>query len=204
MELLAGERREGESDKAVIAFNDYARMGAGRSLEKLCDRYQTATESLPTKRLATLKQWSIDFDWVERASAYDAIVDASKTAEIQRLRTEGLAADYARIQELDAIYQALKTEFKNGDGIWFTDIKMSAKGDTVDVPVFNKPLIDSMRGVLDDIAKEVGGRKIVQEHSGPGGGPIRHKEVKDLSDAELEAILAAERGGGTVPEAEGT
>jgi hypothetical protein len=36
------------------------------------------------------------------------------------------------------------------------------------VDVFNKALIDSLRGVLDDLAKEVGGRKVKteNEHSG--------------------------------------
>ena len=35
VQLLAGERCEGESDRAVVACNDYLRLGPGRSLRKL-------------------------------------------------------------------------------------------------------------------------------------------------------------------------
>lgn len=40
IELLAGERKENETDKAVIACNDYLRLSVGRSLEKLCEYYR--------------------------------------------------------------------------------------------------------------------------------------------------------------------
>ena len=201
-ELLAGERKENETGRSVQACNDYLRLGSGRSIEKLHRNYTESTsEESPSKSRRWLAEWSRKYDWVQRASVYDAQVDTSKTAEVQRLRTEGLAADYERLRELDSIYQALKGEFSNGDGLWYTDIKISAKGDTVDVPVFNKALIDSMRGVLDDIAKEVGGRKQINEHSGPGGKPIEYKEVKDLSDSELEDIAASGSTGTIAPKA---
>lgn len=208
MELLAGERKENETDRSVQACNDYLRLGSGRSIEKLHRNYTESTsDESPSKSLRWLAEWSRKYDWVQRASAYDAEIDASKTAEVQRLRTEGLAADYERLRELDSIYQALKGEFNGGLGIWFTDIKMSAKGDTVDVPVFNKPLIDSMRGVLDDIAKEVGGRKIIQEHSGPGGKPQEHVVKHDLSQLPtdelklLRNLIAKTVGGNAVTDA---
>ncbi len=173
IELLAGVRKENETDKAVIACNDYLRMGAGRSIDKVQQKYSDSTvESPPTKNLRVLFRWSSSFGWVERAQAYENALQAIESAEVQRLRTQGLAADFERIRELDTIYQALKVEFKEGKGLWYTDIKMSAKGDTVDVPVFNKALIDSMRGVLDDIAKEAGGRKVKSEITGKDGSDM--------------------------------
>ena len=195
VKLLAGEPKERETAKAIQACNDYLRMGPGRSLDKLCERYQIATEAPPTKRLQTLKGWSSAFGWVERAGLYDAEQEAAKTDEIARLRSEGLAADHERIRELDAIFQALKTEFAEGEGLWYKDTKLSAKGTSVVVDVFNKPLIDSMRGVLDDIAKEVGGRRqqLSMEHTGKDGGPIRVKTVQDLTDEQLASIAT---GGG--------
>src|SRR5258707_279364 len=109
-------------------------MGPGRSLEKLCDRYRNGIEgeSLepPTKRMTTLREWSVAHNWVERAQEYESALNASKSAEVKRLRTEGLAADFERIKELDNIYQALSREFAGGTGLWYWDIKMSAKGDT--------------------------------------------------------------------------
>lgn len=200
--LLVGERAERESLRAVQACNDYIRMGAGRSLEKLLNRYlndiESGLESPPSKRLSTLREWSAEFGWVARASSYDAIQDTAKTSEIQRLRTEGLAADHERIDELSEIYSKLKIEFLL-NGLWYKDVKLSAKGDKVDVEVFNAPLLTQMRGVLDDIAKEVGGRKQKIEHTGANGGPIEHRDVTDLSDDELANI--AGRGSRGITEA---
>lgn len=184
IELLAGERQESETDKAAIACNDYLRMGPGRSLEKLQEVYSKVTGiKPPTQNLRVMYGWSSRNGWVERARAYDAAQDAAKTAEIERLRTEGLAADYERIRQLGRMWAALDKEFNDGVGIWYMDIKMSAKGDTVDVPAFNAALLTQMRGVLDDLAKEVGGRKQSVEHSTSKADPftieVRHVNYRD-------------------------
>lgn len=176
---LAGERKPGETDKAVLALNDYLRMGPGRSLRDLHERYcqqsanGAATEKPPTERLRTLAEWSSVFGWQERVNVYDAEQDAAKTTEIQRLRTEGLAADHERIRQLGRIWAALDGEFRDGAGLWYKDIKISAKGDTVDVDVFNAALLTQMRGILDDLAKETGGRKQAVEHSTPKDNPFK-------------------------------
>lgn len=178
IQLLAGDRQPRETDAAVCACNDYLRMGVGRSVRNLQQKYSESTaEPPPTKTLRVLFRWSSEFQWQERASAYDAAQDAAKTAEIARLRTEGLAADYERIRELDSLYRLLRTELDDR-GVWHTDIKLSSRGDQVEVEVINKALIDSLRNVLDDIAKEVGGRKERKEISGPGGGPIQVEAVE--------------------------
>lgn len=196
VELLVGELKEGESNKAVMACNDYLRMGIGRSLFKLYDRYQNETETIPTKRLATLKEWSTSHGWQARVEAYDKIVDAEKTARGEARRKaimdSGLAQDYERVDELNEIYAKLKLEFVV-NGLQYTDIKLSSKGDSVEVEVFNKPLIDSMRGVLDDIAKEVGGRKVKSEISGVNGEPIKTQEVgidySKLSNEQIAELI---------------
>lgn len=162
VELIAGEKENGESNKAITACNDYLRMGVGRSLAKLCDRYRNATEQIPTRRIATLKTWSVDYGWQDRADAYDKAVDAEKTAAVEARRNaimeQGLSQDYERVNELYELFEKLKFEFVTR-GLWYTDIKLSATGDKVEVEVFNKALLDSMRGALDDLAKETGGRK---------------------------------------------
>lgn len=168
---LAGERQAGETSKAIQALNDYLRMGSGRSMQKLCDRYQTNAETSPTKRLATLKEWSVAYGWQERAESYDAQTEAVKNQRRSELLEAGLALDYERISELTEIYAKLKAEFAD-KGLWYTDIKLSAKGDTVEVDVFNKALIDCLRGALDDVAKETGGRKQKTEVTGKDGEPL--------------------------------
>lgn len=65
-----------ETRRARIACLDYVRMGPGRSLVKLLDRYRIGTGSVPEKppstRRTTLCTWSTDFGWQARASAFDA------------------------------------------------------------------------------------------------------------------------------------
>ena len=183
VELLAGIPKEGESNKAITACNDYLRMGIARSLSKLCDRYHSATEPIPTQRIATLKNWSIDYGWQERAAAYDEAIDAEKTAatEVRRkaIMEQGLALEHERVNELYEIYAKLKAEFETC-GVWYTDTKLSARGDQVDVDVFNKPLIDSLRGVLDDLAKETGGRK--QKTETEYSGALGFKFIEGVSE----------------------
>lgn len=169
--LLAGTAAKGESNQAIIACNDYLRMGIGRSLAKLIARYRVATEAIPTKRIATLKTWSVVYDWQERAADYDKAIDEEKTARVEARRKAimdaGLALDYERVNELNELYERLKLELVK-NGLYYTDIKLAANGDRVAVEVFNKALIESLRAVLDDFAKETGGRKQKSEteHSG--------------------------------------
>ncbi len=73
------EKLDDEPGKVYRAFLDYCQMGAGRSLTKLQKRYQSAAEALPlsdpveppTKRLQTLKTWSVKWDWQRRVEAWD-------------------------------------------------------------------------------------------------------------------------------------
>jgi hypothetical protein len=69
-------QRDGETAKAHAAFLDYVLMGPGRSLRKLYAKYRGRTEigpgaeKPPTRRLATLSEWSVKYDWQERLTAY--------------------------------------------------------------------------------------------------------------------------------------
>lgn len=177
VQLLAGERIEGESDRAIQACNDYLRMGVGRSLRGQLEHYvkqassDVLAEEPPTVKFGTLCTWSDRYGWVERTKLYDVAVDVAKTEEINRLRTEGLAADYERIRELTKLFDLLRAELEE-KGVWYTDTKISSKGDTVDVDVFNTGLLSQFRGVLDDIAKETGGRKTEVKHGGDKNNPL--------------------------------
>lgn len=186
VELLAGEKANGESNKAITACNDYVRMGTRRSLRALVAIYDKYEQKLtPTRSLGTLGNWSTAYSWQARAETYDAAIDAEKTArneaKRQAIMESGLALDYERVNELYEIYDKLKLEFVVS-GLWYTDTKLSSTGATVDVDVFNKPLIDSLRGTLDDLAKETGGRKVKSEISGPNGEALQIKVIEGPKD----------------------
>ncbi len=58
------EQHPDESSKAYEAFRLYAEMGSERSLEKVCQNH--------IKSLPTVKKWSVQYQWVARARAFDA------------------------------------------------------------------------------------------------------------------------------------
>lgn len=79
-----------ESDAAYRAFCDYCMMGPTRSFSRLDEAYRQQIDELdrhargdempegwrrpaepPTRRLSTLKEWSVSFDWGRRVKGYD-------------------------------------------------------------------------------------------------------------------------------------
>lgn len=198
-ELLAGQRKQGETAKAIQACNDYLRMGPGRSLQKLHQIYTESTPEQPsTKDLRTLKEWSRRYDWQSRSALYDTAIDEQKTALAQDAMQTGLAATYERVLILKRLAATLSAEIWQRDGslvpgnVWLKGAKQIGAGplaERVDLIRFNAPLIEQFRGVLDDLARETGGRKQQLEHSGPGGGPIRTEDVR-LTDEERLARIS--------------
>jgi hypothetical protein len=207
--LLAGERQPGESEKAVIACNDWLRLGPGRTLGLLLAKYtKTHRSTPPTASLDTLKAWSADCAWAERAIQFDAQLEEAKNAERQRVMSSGFAQDYARVRELDKLitFLARQVYAKDGGGpngespffnVWLRDAKQIGGGENserVDIVRFDGALLDQLRGALDDIAKETGGRKQVTDLNVNGGlkitGDDIHKAQADVSAWE------ADRGGG--------
>lgn len=208
IQLLAGERIKGESKKAVIACNDYLRMGAGRSLVKLIQKYtESIPDSAPTKNLIVAKRWSTKYDWQARADAYDAQLEAQKNARRKEIMEAGLALDYERVSKLVELAEFLEDQItyepgesanndeeiepveltdeefetqqrrEHGDPmlqrphVWLRDYKQIGSGEfaeKVEIYRFNAALVSEYRAALDDIAKEVGGRKqkVDMEHSG--------------------------------------
>jgi hypothetical protein len=198
-----------ESARAREAWADYLAMGDGRSLEKLLERYQTATESPPTKRLKSLKDWSRYFDWQGRLKrlADDAVkaVEDAYQAERQAVLSEGLALDHERVRLLkklaaridadlesfaetapaasspvqpDEQQQGAPAQAKKAAGppsgrlLWYPSVKLASDGTQVQVLEFHEGGIRQLRGMLDDIAKETGGRQSKVDITS-GGEPIK-------------------------------
>lgn len=191
IELVSGEIQKGETKRAIQACNDYVRMGPGRSLEKLLVSYQNATESPPSKRIKTLKDWSRNFNWVNRATAYDAEIERQKNEAIAKQRREilesGLALDTERIKVLTSLTNLLNgqvleiDEGGNQPKLW---PKYGTTEDGEELRKFNAALIRELRGLLDDLAKEVGGRRQRSDNV--------NINLDDLSDEQLERIANGE------------
>ena len=168
VELLSGQRQSKESDKAVIACNDWLRMGSGRTLTGVLEKYELLrTSTSPTQSFHTLDKWSRDFDWKTRATAFDATWEARKNAEREAVLGFGLAHQYERVRKLYKLADFLETQiFERGAAgefynVWMPDVKSIGGGkfaERVDIERFNAPIFEQYRKVLDDIAKEVGGR----------------------------------------------
>lgn len=210
--LLAGEQQPGEHRKAVIACNDYLRLGPGRSMAKLLQhydlqqRYLTDAQTPPTRRLKTLKDWSSKFGWQVRAELYDAETERQKTEYARQIMQSGLALAHERVQRLKEIAELLETEIlTRHDGqlvnIWLPDVKTVGSGETaerVDLVRFNHQLLEQWRGLLDDLAKEVGGRRIKTENLNIDFSKLTDDQLQRIAAGEdpLNVILSTAGGGG--------
>lgn len=82
-------RQRGETRKANAALVDYAGLGVRRSFERLIYHYtEGILANAPTKSLATLKYWSLKYDWQLRVARFDDLQAATKAAELVVIRDE--------------------------------------------------------------------------------------------------------------------
>jgi hypothetical protein len=148
IELLAGEKQYRESSKAVQACNDYLRMGPSRSLRQLTRQYNDMPRNTtPTHSFDTLGDWSGRYGWQERAVLYDSELEARKTAEADAVMGEGLALAHERVRLLKELARNLAE---------LVVLEGKRRGESAQV--VDTPVGQLLRGVLDDIAKETGGR----------------------------------------------
>lgn len=113
-------RRKGESSKAHAALLDYVRMGPGRSLRKLHATYcgqsegGAGAETPPTRRLATLEDWSSRYAWQDRLAAYKQERNARDQViweERQRALQEADFTTGDALRELAALMLAQTPQF---------------------------------------------------------------------------------------------
>jgi hypothetical protein len=84
----------------------------------------------------------------------------SRAAQMDAL-TEGLALKEVRVAKLQQLAALMERDLFGGF-LWTDQVKSIGSGDAqqvVEYEEFNRAEVDAYRGVLDDIAKEVGGRK---------------------------------------------
>lgn len=171
MAQTSAAQRNEESPKAAQAWADYVALGPDRSLAKLIARYRTVPETSPTTRLPTLKQWSRDYGWQDRllglAAEQGKIAEARERERIDAIMSSGFAMVHNRVKALDTLAEAVLAELaKPGDdespaGFYRKEVKVAANGTAFDQQVFDKAKFDTLRGLLDDLAKEKGARKTI-------------------------------------------
>jgi len=136
------------------------------------------------------KSYAIDLEAMKRAGREDAL-------------TEGLALKSERVRKLKQLAALMEQDIFGGL-LWTTEIKGVGSGDIAEIvefEEFNGAEVVQYRGVLDDIAKEVGERVQKSEVSGKDGGPIKidderqNRAISTLADAIREAIPGTTTGG---------
>lgn len=165
VQLVSGTPYPNEGNSAIKACNDWLRMGRARSLTRLCDYYKEN----PQAAVATwsmVSKWSSAYDWQSRGNLYDIEQDKLLTAKAQEVFNTGLATPHERVLELQRIFKEVKprllkipqsedTHYTYSEETGWTD--ENGNPPPKDVPV-NTDVLQQMRGLLDDLAMETGGR----------------------------------------------
>lgn len=113
----------------------------------------------------TLHRW-------KKQTAFAAAVSAHIEAFKDRALSEGFADKRERLRVLNMLSTGVLAELAEVGGFSREEVKIAANGEHVSYQVHDKAKFDTMRGLLDDIAKEMGDRKTVAEVSGPDGEPL--------------------------------
>lgn len=95
--------------------------------------------------------------------------------------TTGLALKAERVKKLDLLARLMENDLFTG-GLWIDEVKMIGSGfsqERVEFESFNAAEVAQYRGVLDDIAKEVGDRSQRTELTGKDGGDVTLRVIYD-------------------------
>lgn len=131
----------------------------------------------------TLDLWKKRPDFIGR-------VNEHKEAFKNRALTEGFADKRARLQLLNSLTFDLAKDMAEPatedapKGTYRKEVKIAANGEVVDYVVLDKAKYDTVRGLMDDIAKEMGDRQTKVEVSGDPDKPL----VLGLVGVDLERV----------------
>jgi hypothetical protein len=170
-----------ETPRATTAFGDYLAMPAGeRSLERLVRRYQTATEAPPTKRLETLKGWSVAHGWQARIAGLAAKERENAEARMIEERDEVLSTGFALTHVRVAVLKQIAAREAAIARRTLAGISADPAGQRGRLLSRFQVMMVSLDKSLKSIAEETGGR-------------VRRVSVqRDLEDYARQ--LAIERG----------
>lgn len=187
-----------ENPRAHAALLDYLRLGPGRTLQALLGTYRLQT-SPPTSFHGTLRKWSSDYAWPARAARYDRLENERLQAEIsarrEALLQSGMALEHERIDQLTDLYEKLRAVAAEPEAFWVKRVQLLRYPDDtwerVELRYFNEGLVRQLRGLLDDIASETGGRPLrLPARSAPEEA---QEPAYRLEDYSLEVFTPEER-----------
>lgn len=159
-----------ETNKAKVAFEHYFFLGPSRSIRKLHQTYILPTsKNPPTKQLRTLLGWSTEHKWQSRVAHREAEIAAARLQEIiENAPKTGYAIWQKRVHDLGRLAEKL-----NG---------------LVSIPgLFSPALVREYRGLLGDIAAEMGERPQKVELGSEGGGPLTIRVIYGVDSKAEEA-----------------
>ena len=156
-----GPGRSLHPTKCQRAFDDYLALAPARSLDALLEIY-AADPAAPTHRLPTLQRWAERDHWLERAARFDE-AENFKAAELERERQRlilqsGLSLPSERVSRLKEIYVELHAFSLKTLHTLQNELEQPPAGGSGSGLRFNPGMIQQLRGVLDDLARETGGR----------------------------------------------
>jgi len=128
------------------------------------------------------------------AKQYRERIAELRTAHDARAMGRGLRTREKRIEALETLAKRLAGELEDstvegarpGNGLWKKNVKLSSTGKEVWVDEFATPIVQQYRGVLEDLAKEMGDRATKQEVTLQISKPLA-----DMTDDELKELLAS-------------
>ncbi len=176
--------QEGETSKAHKAFVDYLEL-TDRSLVKLAEKYTKGTP-----KVRQLKRWSGQYDWVNRAAAWDAHI----LAEVRQQNERQLIERRAKVQETewdDA--EALRKRAAEIDNLpltkrVLTDTQTSDDGKTIT----NYYTIEPVRATARDAARlREAASKLSRLSTGLETDRVK---IETEVQTEIETLLADLRG----------
>ena len=94
---------------------------------------------------------------------------------------EGLSVKAVRVKKLKQLAALMERDLLGGF-LWLEQVKGVGSGDVATIfeyEEFNSAEVSAYRAVLDDIAKEMGGRTLKHEHTGKDAGPVTFRVIYD-------------------------
>lgn len=109
-----------------------------------------------------------------------SLSEIKQSNDFDALKT-GLSQKAERVKKLAQLAELMEKDLFNGV-LWVDDVKMIGSGqfqERVEFEEFNAAEVAQYRGVLDDIAKEVGDRSQRTELTGKDGGDVTLRVIYD-------------------------
>jgi hypothetical protein len=183
MDGLAWEQQPGEPARWFARFTAYRLLGFNRSLIDALNAEKDAKGRERAQRApGSWRRAAVAWQWQARAEAWDASLaqQAEQLAEAERIRvlSSGFAQTHERVRLLGDLVEQLRAEVK--ERLW-------------DEARLNEGLLRQLRGLLDDLAAETGGRIKRAEVLGDGLTRIEvvYADAATGADAAGDAAPAA-------------